>query len=133
MARLISDDALAIITIYQEARGESFNGMCAVGEVIRNRMGRKYSSDGTVAGTVCRPYQFSGWNTQDPNRVPSLKLDDADPKVKECAKAWRTSQATTYAMGAVLYCNLAVLPARPDWAKAENHVAKVGSHDFFID
>ena len=131
--RLISDEALAVVTIYQEARGESFTGQCAVGEVIRNRMARRYSSDGTVAGTVCRNWQFSGWNNGDPNRIPSLMIDDTSPIVANCVKAWRTSQATTYARGAVLYYNPAIVKTPPDWAKEEKHVATIGAHKFFID
>ena len=129
--RLISDDALATLTIWQEARNQTFIGMCAVGEVIRNRMARRYNSDGTVAGTVCRAWQFSGWNTQDPNRVPSLKLDDSDPLVQLCRKAWYTSQATTYAKGAVLYLNKSIADAT--WAKEENKVAVIEDHTFFVD
>lgn len=129
--KLIQPDALAIVTIWQEARGEPYEGKIAVGEVIRNRMGRNYSSDGTVAGTIARPYQFSGWNPLDPNFLPSLKLDDADPLVIDCIRAWNESKTTTYAKGAVLYCNLNL--ARPYWAKQEKLVTKIGEHSFFAD
>ena len=132
MARLLSDESLAAITIFMEAEGESFIGKCAVGEVIRNRMHRHYSSDGTVAGTVCRAWQFSGWNTDAKNRIRSLKLDDTDAMVQECLKAWRTSQATSYARSAVLYCNLDIV-ARPDWAKEDKLVTKIGHHSFFLE
>jgi len=91
MSRLITDDALAVITIYQEARGEDDATMLAVAEVIRNRATEKYMSDGTIAGTVLTPYQFSGWNTKDPNRVLSVKVDDAtDSIIKRCQTAWLT-------------------------------------------
>lgn len=52
-----SDEALAALTVYLEARGESFAGKLAVAAVIRNRMERRYQSDGTIAGTVLRPRQ----------------------------------------------------------------------------
>jgi len=131
--RLISDEALAVLTVWQEARNQSFIGKCAVGEVIRNRMHRHYNSDGTVPGTVCRAWQFSGWNTQDPNRVPSLKLDDNDPMVQECMKAWRTSQATSYARAAVLYLNKSIVDPLPDWARDDKQVAVIGAHTFYLD
>src|SRR5690242_9293677 len=76
--RLISDTALAAVTIWQEARGEAYAGKLAVAEVIRNRIKERYASDGTVAGTVIRPKQFSGWNSSDSNRIPSLQIDDGD-------------------------------------------------------
>ena len=60
--KLFDDDALAIATIWQEAEGEPYDAKVAVGEVIRERMRRKYNSDGTIAGTVGRRFQFSAFN-----------------------------------------------------------------------
>lgn len=133
MSFLIQPDALAIVTIWQEARGESYAGKCAVGEVIRNRMKRGYSSDGTVAGTVLKPWQFSGWESGDVNRIKSLKIDDLDPLVRECIKAWNESKLSTYANGAVLYCNLNAVQVRPGWARDDKRVAEIGAHTFFKD
>jgi N-acetylmuramoyl-L-alanine amidase len=128
--RLISETALAVITIWQEARGEVFEGKIAVGEVIRNRMKKKYSSDGSVAGTVLKAYQFSGWNTGDANRIPSLKLDDSEKTVKECVDAWNRSGSTNLAAGALLYYAKSIPP--PPWAKDCVNVADVGNHIFFV-
>jgi len=130
MSFLVQPDALAIITIWQEARGESYEGKLGVAEVIRNRMNRNYTSDGTVAGTVLRPWQFSGFNTDDPNRVKSFKIDDSDPVVIDCIRAWHESKNTNRTNGAVLYCNLKIID-RPSWAIARNKVAEIGHHTFF--
>ena len=132
--RLISDTALAVITIWQEARGETHEGRVAVAEVIRNRMKEKYSSDGTVAGTVCRKWQFSGWNTDDPSRVASMKLDDDDQMVKDCLAAWleANNNGTNLAKGALLYLNKAVVPILPSWVKNSDEVARIGAHTFYI-
>lgn len=133
MSWLIPPDALAIATIWQEARGERlYEGRVAVGEVIRNRIRRRYSSDGTVAGTVLRPYQFSGWNTDDPNRIKSMLLNMEDPLVEECARAWHESIQTELTKGAVLYCNLKIIK-RPVWAKPERLLVDIGNHSFFAD
>lgn len=132
---VINPDALAIVTIFQEAAGESMDGKIAVGEVIRNRMARKYSSDGTVAGTVCRRYQFSAWNDDKQDNdllIRSLNINDMNPVVKDCIAAWNRSRDTNLANRAVLYCNLHVI-TRPDWAKDENRVAEIGNHTFFKD
>ena len=133
MPRLVSEEALAVITIWQEARNEPQEGMMAVGEVIRNRMKLKYSSDGTVAGTVLRPLQFSGWNAKDPSRVKSLKIDDDDATVKKCLAAWLLSEQSNHAKGAVLYYAPAVV-SMPDWAKPEvaQKVAEIGGHIFYV-
>jgi len=110
--RLISDDALAAVTIYQEAAGESFEGKVAVAEVIRNRMAFRYQSDGTVAGTVLHPFAFSGWNsTSNQNiaalRIRSVQVDSAASN--DCAVAWQTSIDSQTVKGAVLYYNPAVI------------------------
>ncbi|HTM09558.1 MAG TPA: cell wall hydrolase [Verrucomicrobiae bacterium] len=130
--RLISDTALAAITIWQEARGEPYEGKLAVAEVIRNRMRERYASDGTVAGTVLRPKQFSGWNSDDTNRIPSLKIDDNDPIAAECIRAWKeaTEKNTCVAKRALLYYAPAL--ALPGWAKGCLEVARIGRHAFLV-
>jgi len=86
--RLITDEVLATLVIWQESRGEPYTGKVGVAEVLRNRTKLKYMSDGTMAGTVLWKQQFSGMNAGDPNRIPSFKLDDQDRVVQECFRAW---------------------------------------------
>jgi spore germination cell wall hydrolase CwlJ-like protein len=129
--RLITDDKLGAITVWQEARGEPWEGKLAVAEVIRRRTATKYDSDGTIAGTIGRKAQFSGWNPSDPNFLPSLSLDDQDPVVNECIHAWYQSEHTNHSNGAVLYCNTRI--SNPSWARADKKVAEIGKHSFFVD
>lgn len=134
MPRILSDDALAIITIAQEAIGESYEGKLAVAEVIRNRMRHKYSSDGTVAGTVLRPWQFSGWNTDSVGRVRMAKIDGDDKVVDDCVRAWRSAkEGSNTVNGAVLYYAPAIVKM-PKWARPEYaiQVAEIGGHVFFV-
>jgi spore germination cell wall hydrolase CwlJ-like protein len=144
--RLISEEALAVITIMQEAEGEPYLGKLAVAEVIRNRMKLKYASNGTVAGTVLRAKQFSGWNAtstkSDPYnlfRIRSVQIDSDDPIVKDCIRAWHEAQAGSNTVhGAVLYYAPATLKKlgwpEPDWAMPDSadEVAIVGQHHFFV-
>ena len=130
--RLFSDDAWAVATVWQEARGESMEGKIAVARVIRNRMQIRYSSDGTVPGTVLKSYQFSGWNTQDHNRIPAARLDDDDSVVRQCQEAWRRSATEDAGVGdAVLYYAPQGVVKKPSWAVDENFVAQVDHHVFF--
>ena len=131
--RLVNDDTWAVMTIWQEARNQGPDGMLAVAEVIRNRMMHKYSSDGTAAGTVLHPLQFSGWNSVDPNRIPSVGLDDQDPIVQACITAWNTAvhDATDSVNGALLYCRFDLKPI-PDWIARCNQVARVQDHVFYL-
>jgi spore germination cell wall hydrolase CwlJ-like protein len=131
--RLISDDILAWITIWQESRGEPDEGKLAVAEVIWNRMRTRYSSDGTVAGTVLRPWQFSGMNTDDPNRIPAFKLDSDNPIVQACRNAWDLAKAGSNTVNkAVLYLNPKVVPKLPAWVAKSREVAVVGQHHFYV-
>lgn len=130
--RLIADDVWATLTIWQEARGETHHGRLAVAEVIRNRTAQRYSSDGTIAGTVLRAYQFSGWNTKDPNRGACAMLDYGDPIVADCFLAWREAQeGSNLVRGALLYFARAVV-AEPDWVAHCDRVATIGRHEFYL-
>lgn len=130
--RIVNDETIAALNIWMEARGESYEGKLAVAEVIRNRV--KAHKWGKTATEVClSPYQFSGWNTKDSNRIQALLLDDTDPKYQECLKAWTAvnAQPSETVKGATLYYNPKVIPVPPAWAKPENHVATVGNHKFY--
>lgn len=129
--RVISDDILATLTIWCEARSETHPGKVAVAEVILNRL-RAGKWGNTVSDVVFAPYQFSCWNTKDPNRLLALKLMDTDPDFQDCAKAWAEAQAGSRLVpGAMLYFNPAVVVPAPDWAVPSHLVAKIGNHAFY--
>ena len=127
--RLIHDDLLGIVCVFQEAEGEPIEGKVAVAEVILRRTQRKYMSDGTVAGTVLRRLQFSGMNSNAPNRTRSFKVDDSDAKVLECVSAWQMAkQGSILAPGCLHYFNAHIVS--PPWAKDAEVVAVIGNHTF---
>lgn len=132
--RLITDRDLAAICIWQEARGEPQEGRIGVAEIIRNRTQRRYSSDGTVTGTVLWGRQFSGMNATDPNRIPSFKIDGDDPVVQECLKAWdEACEGSQRTDGAVHYLNVELsknlLGGRlPRWAADPSDPTRVNPH-----
>lgn len=145
MCELIPALCLAIATIRGEADGEPFEGKVAVAKVLRNRMRLKYASDGTVAGTVLRPQQFSMWNTDDPNRIRTANLDSEDLLSAEAHRAWSLSKKQDFLPllnNAVLYHTAAApivggkpLPWPPRWAKSPQvkAVARLGAHIFYED
>ena len=128
--RIVEDEAWAVLTIAGEALGEPFAGKLAVAEVIRNRMKRRYASDGTVIGTVLRPKQFSMWNNR--SRQLAARLDDAEPAVQDCIRAWRESATSSFVRGAVLYHTVDV---EPYWSRAPKvrRVRTVARHHFYTD
>ena len=136
MPVLFSDEALAVSTIWQEARGEPFLGKLAVAQVIRNRVLRKYTSDGTVAGTVLSPSQFSGWNTEDPSRALSVMLDTDDPVVDACRTAWLLANQKGIGdkFKAVLF-HASTMKEYPKWSRHPKvkKIAEIGNHIFYTD
>lgn len=129
--RVISDDTIAALNIYMEARGEPFEGKVAVAEVMRNRL-KNGTWGKTIAQVVLAPYQFSGWNTKDPNRIKAMNLDDSDPQYQECLKAWQTAKSNTnFTKGALFYYNPRVVTTPPAWATSPKLLAKIGNHQFY--
>jgi N-acetylmuramoyl-L-alanine amidase len=123
-----SDDILAALTIYLEARGESFAGKMAVAAVIRNRIHHKYHSDGTVKGTVLRAKQFEPWIGRSPEEV---RFNPDNRKMQESLLAWKLVQdGRNVVNGAVLFYNPNLVNT-PRWAEVYRKVAIIGGHEFF--
>jgi cell wall hydrolase len=128
--RVITDDVIAQLNIWMEARGEPYEGKVAVGEVIMNRLKNGWWGK-TATEVVLSPYQFSGWNTNDPNRIKALLLDDSNPQYQECIKAWQAvKQGSNLTKGALYYFNPKVVKT-PTWATPQKLLAKVGNHQFY--
>jgi len=127
-------DLLAITTILAEAGNQPFEGMVAVGEVIRNRTRRRYNSDGTIMGTIMIPYQFSCWNNDATNRRLIIRvLNDLtlnhmlkEEAVDKAIKAWSDSYVTNITGGAVLYHNTHTAPS---WIQSPTVIKVVQIHD----
>lgn len=133
MTALIPGWCLAAATIIGEAAAEPYAGQIAVARVIRNRMRLKYQSDGTVAGTVLRPFQFSMWNTGERGRIRVCDLDLESEEAARAIHAWYGSRlAVPEWDAAVLYHTVDVVPS---WSKAPQvHVlATLGRHVFYRD
>ncbi len=125
----LSDQALAALTVYLEAGAESFAGKLAVAAVIRNRMRHRYQSDGTVRGTVLKPWQFQPWNTRSPSQ---LTLDLKKKSMRDSLLAWHLVQdGREIVDGAVLFYN-PKLAKTPDWAKVSREVVTIGGHTFYV-
>ncbi|MGE0190306.1 MAG: cell wall hydrolase [Dongiaceae bacterium] len=86
-------------TIYGEARGENIEGKVAVANVILNRFRKVqaikkerpahqfshlFGNGITLEATCLRPWQFSCWNNNDPNREKILAVKGTDLFFNEC-------------------------------------------------
>lgn len=134
MPKLIPDWKWIVPTIRQEADGEPFEGKVGVAEVIRERMESGYNSDGTAAGTVLSPYQFSGWNTNDANRTRIANCDISDPLTIEAINAYkRAFEGHSVTVGrANLYHSKKMNPF-PSWTLNPKviKITEIGNHIFY--
>jgi len=129
LPRNLTEEGLAALTVYMEAKGESFAGKLAVAAVIRNRMKMKYQSDGTVKGTVLKRSQFQPWNTRQPHQV---SFDLNKQRLRDSLLAWRLVQdGRDVVGGAVLFYNPRIV-RKPYWARVSHKVATIGRHEFFV-
>lgn len=125
-------------TVWGEARGEPVRGMEAVAAVIVNRVvlaqrrGGAWWGDTIVA--VCRkPWQFSCWNHDDPNRPKLMAVTAADPVFAACLRIARRAVAGVLedpVQGATHYHARDVSPG---WAAGLVPCAEIGDHLFYND
>jgi len=120
-------------TLWGEARGEPEAGQIAVVHVVRNRV----IARGTNAATECqRPWQFSCWNTNDPQRArleALLPISDVYLALaKVVDKAWPLPDVTGAARH--YYAPAAMVPKNsvPPWAKPPaRETLRIGGHIFY--
>lgn len=146
---LFADVALGVACLVGEAGGEGELGMRAVAEVIRNRKDALYQSDGTIPGTILKPWQFSCFGDGTPWRPRLFKLNWQEPQVIQARRAWDTAfnddgtgRRSDLVRGAVLYHTIEapVLKGKavawpPRWATAPSvsESARIGAHVFYTD
>lgn len=127
-------------TIFGEARGEGVVGMEAVAAVIMNRVNADLGNDkkpdwwGEGVKAVClKPWQFSCWNENDPNREKLVSVTTRDPwfaHAVEIAKRAVKGELPDPTNQADHYCTETVAP-HTSWAKGKTPVARIGRHVFF--
>lgn len=118
---------IAAITIWREARGESFDAQRGVAWVIFNRMRDQRWPDDPVA--VCHQHlQFSCWNSNDLNcrKWPS----PTDTAFLSCIRAWEESGIDPTS-GANHYHSFANPFDFPKWADPSKATAKIGAFTFY--
>lgn len=121
---------VAARTVWGEARGEAFEGRLAVAHVIANRAEANYMGD-TLAAVCRRPYQFSCWNSDDPNRAKMEALSKDDPVYRDCLLAVGLALVSDAdpTRGARHYHNESVAPK---WADAARERIVIGDHIFLV-
>lgn len=126
--------AIAARTVWMEARGEGVAGEAAVAHVLFNRL----SSDrwGSCYASVClAAFQFSCWNTADPNRRAMAALSETDPAIAALvAMVDGIETVDDPTLGATHYVTAAVLDqGAPAWVSGATRTVQIGNHVFFKD
>jgi N-acetylmuramoyl-L-alanine amidase len=119
-------------TIYGEARGEPAEGKAAVGRVIINRwQSGKWFAGKTIAETCLKPWQFSCWNANDPNRAKLLAVSKDKPSMRNCIRAAEAAEkgdGPEWLVGCTHYHTAAV---KPKWADGQEPAGQIGAHLFY--
>lgn len=126
-------------TIWGEARGETYDGMRAVGYVVANRIKYNFRTDGTVEGTVKWPKQFSCWNENDPNynkltpQYLNNELQGNEAYQWETAKIiameiMENGTVNDNTKSSIFYHAHYV---SPNWASNDNKSVVIGQHIFY--
>jgi len=126
-------------TLYGEARGENISGKEAVANVILNRVakartrGGRYWWGASVRDVCLKKWQFSCWNTDDPNREKLLRVTSNNRTYQSCLRIARRAIAGTLkdpTSGATHYHTNCVFPP---WARGRMYACEIGNHQFYND
>ena len=130
---------VATRTVWGEARGEGEAGRRAVAWVIRNRSEIDLWEDGkadwwgeTLSEVCLKKWQFSCWNSKDPNakKIKKLSMKDEEYKKILLVVVEVLLSPVTYdpTFGA---CHYHLKGLHPDWIKSGQWVANIGNHVFY--
>lgn len=105
-------------TLWGEARGQGIEGMTAVANVIANRASAPTWWGHSFQEVCLKPFQFSCWNHDDPNRAKLLAVtsdDDQFTLALEIA-ARVLMEALTDTTNGAHYYHAANMKKYPSWA-----------------
>ncbi|MFN4276124.1 MAG: cell wall hydrolase [Ferrovibrio sp.] len=120
-------------TLWGEARSEGREGMMAVASVILNRAAKPGWWGRSVADVCLRPWQFSCWLADDPNRAKLEKVDERDVQFRialQVADQALGGGLPDYTFGATHYHTVDIAP---NWARGHTPCAVIGRHAFYND
>ena len=124
---------VAARTAWGEARGEGATGMQAVLCAGMNRVARPAWWGRDICGVFLHPWQFSCWNTTDPNRALLLTVADTDPQFQTAlvlARRLVGGTLTDITRGADSYYDTRLSHA-PAWAAPRLYRCTIGRHAFY--
>lgn len=124
-------------TMWGEARSEGIEGMKAIACVVLNRVEKAKQRGGhfwwghDIQSVCLKPWQFSCWNRNDPNRRKVLQVTDEDPhffQALRLAKNIVLQGVNDITCGADHYHTDYI---HPFWSKEHEPVCQIGHHLFY--
>jgi len=119
--------------VYYEARGEPIAGQFAVAEVTMNR-----KASGRYPNTVCDVVHQKNWDPLRKRYVGAFSWTEFDVLPAPDGEEWRRARVVAEAVyyqkhvpalqGALFFHATHI---RPDWAKKQKRVARIGRHVFY--
>jgi N-acetylmuramoyl-L-alanine amidase len=131
----LSDRDLLALCLMGESRNQGCEGMLAVAWVVMNRVAKPCWWGSNVREVILRPWQFSCFNSNDPNRemMPTwLEEPDAHPPMPDCLRlADQVLEGLTEdpTGGATHYYERHI--AEPAWVRTMRLTCEIGDHKFF--
>lgn len=125
-------------TIYGEARGEygrldgGLAALIAVGNVVANRLKQQSWFGATISEVCQKPWQFSCWNSRDPNYA-LLTQEIMNPLYETClmvAEHIIKGDWPDLTKGADHYHTVS-MTHYPRWSQGHKPVVRIGSHLFY--
>lgn len=139
LRRIERDTDILARTIYGEARGELVRGQEAVAAVVINRVrrardrGGRYWWGATVEQVCTRPWQFSCWNKNDPNRAKVLAVTPDNRTFQACLRVARRAVTGTLKDATNGATHYHVKGLKPAWSRRRAPCAEIGRHQFYND
>ena len=134
----LTDEQALALTLYLEARSEPTKGIIAVGSVILELVRLGYFGGKTIKGVCFKPYQFSCYNSKDP-QYEKIALRIASNFDEEAGKSSKLQECLMIARGLLSgeikpnveaqFYKVVGCPAA--WEKEFVHVERIGAHDFY--
>ncbi|MEQ9486045.1 cell wall hydrolase [Coleofasciculus sp. F4-SAH-05] len=136
---LANDIDILARTIYGEARGESDQGKEAVAWSVINRVNYAQARGGywwgnTIRDVCLKPWQYSCWNRNNPNRPVILNVTASNSVFARCLKIAEdviARRISTPVDDATHYYADYISP--PFWVRSGTFVIKIGVHLFYKD
>jgi len=139
----LTDAQVMAVTLLGEARGEDTLGRQMVANVFMTRVkiaqehqarvGAPYWWGANVREVVLKPWQFSCWNENDPNRPELANLPNTPlwPEAMFIADTAVAGNLADHTNGATHYLNPRTVGLWPTWATPANQVAAHLHHTFY--